>query len=553
MTYAAVEGDLGRRERYDRRVLAGLMRLPVARASDLSLLLDMASPGVQDALLRLRERGWARDVVVSTLREDAVQVWLPSAGARAAYAAAGVDLKPLAVGERSLDELLWDGTGCLAVAELVGRLAHGARQRGLKVGEALRLRPPATVAAFAGAQGMVLLLGKEWCTPVFVLVDRQDITPGQRRQLARSWTRLLAERPFMAGAMLLLVTPTREEMDQWDFYLSVSRHKRGTTPPPVYMATASALAQPWESKWERPEGKGAVSLYASLHRLGQVPLDLPLPFRGARPPVLPVDGGTETRTVMAPRLSRAAKRLLLAAMRHPGSRDGEVTAFAGLAGPEAEKALAALADGGLLRSVDGRWLPTKEGEAMARRLAGLGSRRRSIPTPPLLPHHLEARAFLAALAQAVQAAGGKVLSVREAPATQREWHEDGRLARVVPDATAAFVLGGRAIHLLLEWDRGSTFQRRWQGKLERYRSYYRYLLRYGRPLYLPYLLVVAPDPTREGAIAAIARQTLPAALLPLFWTSNQHVLQGRGPLGRAWRPADDGSRRPLCMAPPVEK
>lgn len=343
---AAGAEALSRWERYDRRVLAGLVRLPACRPRHLAALLGMAEAAAQEALLRLRQRGWARDVQVSTAR-DVAQVWAPSPAVWASYAQAGADLAPLVASEHHLHDLLWDSEGTLAAAELVSRLAQGARERGLGVTEALRLRPSAPGAVFAGAQGMVLLVEEEWCTPLFVLVDRQEASFDRRRLLVRGWARLLAERPYMAGAMMLVVTPTREEMDQWDFLATVSRERKGIPPLPLYLATAGAIAAPWQVEWERAEGKGSTYLFPSLHRLGQVPLDLPLPFRGARAPVLPAWEGMRGKSgIRLKQPSPAGRQALVALLRHPACTAGEAAAFAGLGEEEAAKVLLFLGGGG---------------------------------------------------------------------------------------------------------------------------------------------------------------------------------------------------------------
>jgi hypothetical protein len=540
--------ELARWDAYDRRVLAGLVRLPLSRPHQLAALLGVAEAAVQGALWRLRQRGWARDIAVST-QKDIVRLWLPSRGVWTAYEAAGVDLTFLVAADRSLEKLSWDSTEALAVAELLGNLAQGARQRGLQVAEALRLRPSAPGAVYAGAQGMALLIGEEWCSPLFVLVDRQETAPRQRRELARQWTRLLAERPFMAGAMLLVVTPTREEMDQWDFYTSASRERKSTPPPPVYMATASGIVDPWRCRWERVDGKGSLYLASSLHRLAQAPLDLPLPFRNARSAVLPDDRRRlDRRGTMVEQPSPAVRRALVTLLRHPACRTEEMAALAGLSEEEQEKVLAGLVERGLARQVDDRWTVTKEGDRLGRRLLGVSPTASSaFPRPSLLPHHLEVRSLLAALARQLREMGGKVLSLREAPTTRREWHEGGRLLSLVPDGSLVFTLAGHTVYALLEWDRGQMFTSRWQRKLSAYRGYYRHLLRHGRPFYMPFLLVIAPDPTREETIAATARDVLPAGMLPLVWTSNRLVLESRGVLGAAWQRGTGGSRDRFYM------
>jgi len=549
---AAGAEALSRWERYDRRVLAGLVRLPACRPRHLAALLGMAEAAAQEALLRLRQRGWARDVQVSTAR-DVAQVWAPSPAVWASYAQAGADLAPLVASEHHLHDLLWDSEGTLAAAELVSRLAQGARERGLGVTEALRLRPSAPGAVFAGAQGMVLLVEEEWCTPLFVLVDRQEASFDRRRLLVRGWARLLAERPYMAGAMMLVVTPTREEMDQWDFLATVSRERKGIPPLPLYLATAGAIAAPWQVEWERAEGKGSTYLFPSLHRLGQVPLDLPLPFRGARAPVLPAWEGMRGKSgIRLKQPSPAGRQALVALLRHPACTAGEAAAFAGLGEEEAAKVLEGLAGKGLVREAEGRWTATEEGDRLGRRLLGRAAASQSaFPRPSLLPHHLEARSFLARLAREVRAAGGRVVVLREAPVTRREWHEGGRLVRLVPDASLTFVLGGRAVHALLEWDRGQMKGPRWRQKLIGYYGYYRHLLRHGRPLYLPLLLAVAPDPAREDAIAHAAREVLPPGLLPLVWTSNRLMIESRGVLGAAWRQAGGSTREEFWRPRPV--
>jgi len=531
-------------ERHDRRVLAGTVRLPAAAAEHLADLLGMPLPDVEAALQRLARRGWAREEMVSTEREDVVRVWLPSQGVLAAYEAAGVQVDALPLATQRLQALLWDGTGTLAAARIISRLARGARERGLTVAEACRLRQGIEGAAFAGAQGIVVLVGEDWCTPIFVLVDRQERLPRQRQALARAWTRLLSEMPVMAGAMLLLVTPSYEEMDQWDMYLSTSWGRRGVPLPPVYMATAGALSRPWEALWTRVEGRGTARLYATLHRLGQAPLSLPLPFRQARAPALPPwtpPGSGERPPAMPPGAGR--RRVLAVLLRHPGSTTAEVAALAGTTPEETGRVLEAMDREGLARGVEGRWTATSQGERLGRRLLGVPiGAKRVFPAPSFLPHQLELRAFLARLAREVRAAGGRVAALREAPLTAREFAEDGRVRRLVPDASAAVVIGGRMVHLLVEWDRGTTGDGRWRQKLRGYVGYYRHLLRYGRPLYWPLLLVVAPDGTREEAIARAATEVMPGGMLAAVRTTNMLALESRGPLGQVWREVG-GERR----------
>lgn len=537
--------ELGRWERYDRRVLAGALRLPAARSQQLAELLGMDATGVREALVRLAQRGWAEEETISTEREDAVAVWLPSEAARAAYRAAGVDMDLLPLGSQHLERLLWDGTGALATATIIARLAKGARERKLRVMEACRLRGGIEGAIFAGAQGMVLVAGDDWCTPIFVLVDRQERTAKGRQELARAWTRLVAEMPVMAGAMMLVVTPTCEEMDQWDLYLSSSRGRRGAPRPPVYMATAEALSRPWEAQWARTEGGGEVRLYASLHRLGQVPLSLPLPFRGARAPVLPapVPPGSRQAGDRTRRVGAGRRRILVTVLRHPGCTCDEVAALAGTGAEETRRVLADLQKGGYVSGVEGRWTATAEGERLGRRLLGVSpAARRPFPGPSFLPHQLELRAFLARLAAEARRAGGQVVALREAPLTAREFHDGGQARKLVPDASAAVAIGGRMLHLLVEWDRGSAGNGRWQQKLAAYAGYYRHLLRHGQALYWPLLLVVAPDGTREEAIGSVAEQVMPGGLQRLVLTTNSLLLESRGVLGPAWRRIGSGTR-----------
>ena len=525
-------------EAYDRRVLAGLVRLPVCRSEDLALLMGMAPPGVSEALLRLRQRGWARSTSISTTWEDAVQVWLPTAAAHAAYASAGVDMAPLVAGERRLQALLWDTTEALAVARLVAGLAAGARQRGLQVVEACRLRPGAPGAVFAGAQGMVVTMGEEWFSAMFVVVDRQETTPSRRREMARRWTRLLAEMPAMAGAMLLVVTPTREEMDQWDLYVSASRDRRSLPPPPVYLATGGAVVNPWGVTWTRTEGRGSGPLYALLHRIGQLPASLPLPFRSAQPAALPssLPPGTARGEGMPQPMSAGMRRAITALLRHPLCRLEELASLAGVSMAEAERIVGELERQGLAHAVEERWVATREGEQIGRRLLGVSAAARSVfPSPLLLPHHLEVKGFLARLAREVQERGGRALALREAPLTRREYAVDGRVRRLTPDGAGAFVVEGKTVHFLLEWDRGSMGEGRWQQKMAAYRGYYRQLLRHGQPLYWPLLLVVAPDPAKEEAIGGVIRQSLPRGLVGLVWTTNVHILSSRRVLGDAWK------------------
>ncbi len=535
-------------ESYDRRVLAGLVRLPVCRAEDVARLLGLPSPAVGEALLRLRRRGWALDVSVSTAWEDVVQVWLPTRAATVAYAAAGADLAPLAVGERHLKPLLWDTAGALATAQMVAALAEGARRRGLRVVEACRLRPQAPGVAFAGAQGMAVVMGNDWFSALFVVVDRQEVPPAKRQELARRWTRLLAELPAMAGAMLLVVTPTREEMDQWDLYVSASRDRRALPPPPVYMAAAGALVDPWGATWTRTEGRGSAPLYASLHRMGQLPAALPLPFRSARPAALPValPPGSASEGWAPERPSAGMRRLLAEILRHPLCRPEELAHLAGTGMVETERLLAELELRGLVRAAGERWVATEEGERMGRRLLGAPPLARGVfPTPSLLPHHLEVKGFLARLAQEVRERRGRVLVLREAPVTRREYSVDGRVGRLTPDGAGAFVLEGKTVHFLLEWDRGNMGDGRWRQKMAAYRGYYRRLLRHGQPLYWPLLLVVAPDPGREEAIAEVVRQSLPRGIAALVWTANAHILASRGVLGDAWKQAEAERRAPF--------
>ncbi len=535
-------------ESYDRRVLAGLVRLAVCRAEDIARLLGMACPGVSEALLRLRQRGWAQDICVSTAWEDAVQVWLPTGAALAAYASAGVDMAPLVAGERHLQSLLWDTTEAVAVAQLVAGLAGGARQRGLEVVEACRLRSGAPGAVFAGAQGMVIAMGEEWFAPLFVVVDRQERTPARRREMARRWTRLLAEMPSMAGAMLLVVTPTREEMEQWDMYVSASRDRRSLPPPPVYMATAGAIADPWGATWTRTEGRGSGPLYASLHRMGQLPASLPLPFRSARPAALPASlaPGSASRVKTSQHVSAGMRRAITTLLRHPLCRPEELAPLAGAGRVEMERLLEEMERRGLARAVEGRWVATREGEQMGRRLLGVPAAARGVfPAPSTMPHHLEVKAFLARLAQEVRERKGRVLALREAPVTRREYTVDGRARRLTPDGAGAIVVEGKMVHFLLEWDRGTMGDGRWQQKALAYRGYYRWLLRHGQPLYWPLLLVVAPDPGREEAIAGIVRQLLPQGILDLVWTTNAHLLASRGVLGEAWKQVGAERRVPF--------
>jgi hypothetical protein len=252
---------------------------------------------------------------------------------------------------------------------------------------------------------MVLLAGEEWCSPLFVLMDRQETAPQQRRELARQWRRLLAERPFMAGAMLLVVTPTREEMDQWDFYTSASRERKSVPPSPVYMATASAIVDPWRCRWERVDGKGSVYLASSLHRLGQAPLDLPLPFRNARSAVLP-DGrkGLDRRETTVEQPSPAARRALATLLRHPACRTEEL---AGLSVEEQEKVLASLVERGLARQVDDRWTVTKEGDRLGRRLLGVSPTARSAFPRPFLTSLSPGRARLSRRSGQIAPASGR--------------------------------------------------------------------------------------------------------------------------------------------------
>jgi len=98
------------------------------------------------------------------------------------------------------------------------------------------------------------------------------------------------------------------------------------------------------------------------------------------------------------------------------------------------------------------------------------------------------------------------------------------------------------VHLLVEWDRGTTGDGRWRQKLRGYVGYYRHLLRYGRPLYWPLLLVVAPDGTREEAIARAATEVMPGGMLAAVRTTNMLALESRGPLGQVWREVG-GERR----------
>jgi hypothetical protein len=533
-----MEMQTDRWEPYDRRVLAGLVRLAVCRAQDIARLLGMACPGVSEALLRLRQRGWAQDVCVATTWEDAVQVWLPTAAAHTAYVSAGVDMAPLVTGERRLQTLLWDTTGALAEAELIAGLAGGARQRGLKVVEACCLRPGAPGAVFAGAQGMAVVMGEEWFAALFVVVDRQETTPARRKEMARQWTRLLAEMPAMAGAMILVVTPTLEEMDQWDMYVSASRDRRSLPPLPVYMATAGAISDPWEATWVCTEGRGSGPLYASLHRMGQLPACLPLPFRSARPAALPVSlaPGSASRVKAPQHISAGMRRAITTLLRHPLCRPEELAPLAGVGEVEAERLLQEMERQGLARSVEGRWVVTKEGEQMGRRLlAGSPATRGVFPAFSTMPHHLEVKALLARLAREVRERKGRVLALREAPLTRREYTVDGRTGRLTPDAAGAIVVEGRMVHFLLEWDRGTMGDDRWRQKAMAYESYYRRLLRHGRPLYWPLLLVVMPDPGREEAIAGVVRQVLSPGIADMVWTTNAHILASRGVLGDAWK------------------
>jgi hypothetical protein len=533
-----MEMQTDRWEPYDRRVLAALVRLAVCRAQDIARLLGMACPGVSEALLRLRQRGWAQDVCVSTTWEDAVEVWLPTAAAHTAYVSAGVDMAPLVTGERRLQTLLWDTTGALAEAELIAGLAGGARQRGLKVVEACRLRPGAPGAVFAGAQGMAVVMGEEWFAALFVVVDRQEMTPARRKEMARQWTRLLAEMPAMAGAMILVVTPTLEEMDQWDMYVSASRDRRSLPPPPVYMATAGAISDPWEATWVRTEGRGGGPLYALVHRMGRLPVSLPLPFRSARPATLPAGlaPGSASRVKAPGHISAGMRRAITTLVRHPLCRPEELAPLAGVGEVEAERLLQEMECQDLAHAVEGRWVVTKEGEQMGRRLLGVAPAARGVfPAPSAMPHHLEVKAFLARLAREVRERKGRVLALREAPLTRREYTIDGQTGRLTPDAAGAIVVEGMMVHFLLEWDRGTMGDDRWRQKVMAYESYYRRLLRHGQPLYWPLLLVVAPDPGREEAIAGVVRQVLSPGIADMVWTTNTHILASRGVLGDVWK------------------
>jgi hypothetical protein len=59
---------------------------------------------------------------------------------------------------------------------------------------------------------------------------------------------------------------------------------------------------------------------------------------------------------------------------------------------------------------------------------------------------------------------------------------------------------------------------------------------------MPLLLVLAPDPRREEAIASTARDALPADMLSLVWTTNTCMLEARGILGAAWQRGMGGSK-----------
>jgi hypothetical protein len=385
---------------------------------------------------------------------------------------------------------------------------------------------------------MAVVMGEEWFAALFVMVDRQETTPARRREMARQWTRLLAEMPAMAGAMILVVTPTLEEMDQWDMYVSASRDRRSLAPPPVYMATAGAIADPWEATWVRTEGRGSGPLYASLHRMAQLPASLPLPFRSARPAALPASlaPGSASRDKAPQHISAGMRRAIITLLRHPLCRPEEVAPLAGVGEVEAERLLQEMERQGLARSVEGRWVVTKEGEQMGRRLLGVApAARGAFPAPSMMPHHLEVKAFLARLAREVRERKGRVLALREAPLTRREYTVDGRTGRLTPDAAGAIVVEGMMVHFLLEWDRGTMGDDRWRQKVMAYESYYRRLLRHGRPLYWPLLLVVAPDPGREEAIAGVVRQVLSPGMAGMVWTTNAHILASRGVLGDAWK------------------
>jgi hypothetical protein len=152
-----------------------------------------------------------------------------------------------------------------------------------------------------------------------------------------------------------------------------------------------------------------------------------------------------------------------------------------------------------------------------------------------MPHHLEVKAFLARLAREVRERKGRVLALREAPLTRREYTVDGRTGRLTPDAAGAIVVEGMMVHFLLEWDRGTMGDDRWRQKVMAYGSYYRRLLRHGQPLYWPLLLVVAPDPGREEAIAGVVREVLSPGMAGMVWTTNTHILGSRGVLGDVWK------------------
>jgi len=164
-----------------------------------------------------------------------------------------------------------------------------------------------------------------------------------------------------------------------------------------------------------------------------------------------------------------------------------------------------------------------------------------------LLHRMGVNAFFCALVEASRLTEGHCLH-RWAP----ERKIRTRAGEIQPDGFGRYLHPGGACQFYLEYDRGTEGPAALARKL---RSYLRFAAGWGEGAPFPNVLVVVPDPSREGdvgeGLAAAVRGPGRNAKLPLFVTSEE-LLSARGVLGPVWAvPDEDHYRIALTELPAV--
>jgi hypothetical protein len=109
---------------------------------------------------------------------------------------------------------------------------------------------------------------------------------------------------------------------------------------------------------------------------------------------------------------------------------------------------------------------------------------------------------------------------------------------LAPDGWGSYLTSDREIPFNLEWDRGTTYAKALQDKVDLYAE----VCKTGE-----HALFVLPGAGREGTLQTLAgRLTAGQRERVTFWTTTAPLLRQLGPLGTIWRPVGDGERVSLA-------